>query len=910
MSERIATAEWANPEEFARTHTFKAGDFWLGRSITPDAAALGHNDDRHICLVSGSRGGKGTTSIINNLCLWPGSVVVIDPKGENANVTARRRGKGSDYCEGMGQDVHVLDPFETTKLDACYKSSFNPLDALDPKKEITVSEANRIADALVLVQNQKDPFWEQMARTMVHALILHVLTAPEFEGERNLLTVRKLLMRGDWKAAQALEEMGEKNVPPAQHLLWVSVKCNKAFDVLAGLGAQFVDMAVQSAEQFQGVVGAAMDATRFLDDPQMKRCLETSDFKISDLKTNPKGTTLYLCLPQYFMNSHSGWLRMMIALTIYDMQVIQEWPACGHRVLICLDEFAGLKKMDIIEDNIAQIAGFGVKLFIVLQSLEQLKGTYDKKWETFLSNCGLKIFFDLGDHFSREYVSKFIGETEQIRETYTVNKSVSDSESSTHGKTRGSSRSESSSQNQSTSFNRGTSESKNTGTNWGANRSNGWSSGTSDGSGWKPHPLLFRNTSRYFSLFRSDETANVGHNASRSGGGGESWGGSDSVSKGSSESFGHSQSQTFGTSVTQNESFSDSTTRGRSESSSRGTNETILKRPLITPDEIGRHFSRIDSANDPRYPGFALVLISGHDPIPLRRTNYFQEPELTALYDPHPQHPETIPEKLFVERPLLGPPKDVLDRLQISGKSPPRIWSWRATENRPTIAKDQTLLVVLDVRGDDFNIFLDENRRDLFTTVSEDLNLFDENASEDFTTRQALRVNAPVDAHLSKIVVHEGPLAPDQTIAIIKVNRRKEYLEQRTGGRTASYVLGFTPYLELLRLEDQKEADAKAREADAVALRQAEETRIRQQEKAEEEERERREFFEAPRNRAVLIGVFAFLMFMLGGFFRDKSVGLVFTKIGFGGIILTIAYKWWTKMTRLKQWEARRKKRG
>ena len=74
-----------------------------------------------------------------------------------------------------------------------------------------------------------------------------------------------------------------------------------------------------------------------------------------------------------------------------------------------LDEFAGLKRMTSIENAVAQIAGFGVKLFFVLQSLEQLKHTYKDSWETFLANAGLKIFFSNEDNFTKDYVSKLAG---------------------------------------------------------------------------------------------------------------------------------------------------------------------------------------------------------------------------------------------------------------------------------------------------------------------------------------------------------------------------------------------------------------------------------------------------------------------------------------------------------------------
>ncbi len=148
----------------------------------------------------------------------------------------------------------------------------------------------------------------------------------------------------------------------------------------------------------------------------MQRCLEASDFQLSELKTRPGGLSVYLCLPQRYMSTHYRWLRMMIALTVTEMEKVRGRPATGHPVLMVLDEFAGLKRMEVIENAVAQIAGYGVKLFFVLQSLEQLKAVYKDNWETFLANSGLKVFFNLEDNFSRDYVSKLIGETEVMRE--------------------------------------------------------------------------------------------------------------------------------------------------------------------------------------------------------------------------------------------------------------------------------------------------------------------------------------------------------------------------------------------------------------------------------------------------------------------------------------------------------------
>src|SRR5207248_830258 len=92
MAMRIATAAWADPAEVEAQYRYRAGTVWLGRLADEEQTPLGYIDDRHVTLVSGSRGGKGTSFMIPAAIEWPGSLVVLDPKGENATITAARRG--------------------------------------------------------------------------------------------------------------------------------------------------------------------------------------------------------------------------------------------------------------------------------------------------------------------------------------------------------------------------------------------------------------------------------------------------------------------------------------------------------------------------------------------------------------------------------------------------------------------------------------------------------------------------------------------------------------------------------------------------------------------------------------------------------------------------------------------------
>jgi hypothetical protein len=202
-----------------------------------------------------------------------------------------------------------------------------------------------------------------------------------------------------------------------------------------------------------------------------------------------------------------------------------------------------------------------VKFFFVTQNLPQLKHEYDENWETFISNSGLKIFFQVDDHFSRDYLSNLLGEREVRRQS----RSGSDA--------------------QSTSTTEGTSSTN--------------TSGLSDNKSYSgSHRTIFGNT-----RYRDD-----------------------SISSGSS--------------------FSDSrgTSRSTSQSNSKtdGWSEGVHKRPLLSPDEIGRFLSRIDDKRDPAYPGLILALTPGQHPLAARRVNYFESPKFEGCFDPHPDHPPPL----------------------------------------------------------------------------------------------------------------------------------------------------------------------------------------------------------------------------------------------------------------------------
>jgi type IV secretion system protein VirD4 len=162
---------------------------------------IGWRDDRHLVTIAGSRAGKGVSLIIPNLLFYEGSAVVIDPKGENARVTAGRRGKGTKAGgPGLGQDVHVLDPFEKSGATS---GCFNPLQEIDLESEDFAEDAALFADALITHPDKGERHWTESAQAVLRALIL-VARADTELARQNLVTVRRLLMLTDEKIEDKL----------------------------------------------------------------------------------------------------------------------------------------------------------------------------------------------------------------------------------------------------------------------------------------------------------------------------------------------------------------------------------------------------------------------------------------------------------------------------------------------------------------------------------------------------------------------------------------------------------------------------------------------------------------------------------------------------------------------------------
>lgn len=457
----LATSFWFPTDSLEKqtkrggAFAYKKGKIWLGRTASEAEVGVSFLDDRHIFTCAGSRAGKGTSAIIPALCDYPGSVLCFDPKGENAFRTCSRRGYGTSKIAGLMQDVYVLDPYRIADVEEHYFASFNPLEGLETDSEQALEEAVIIAEALVIVTHSEHAHWDESARSLIEAIILHVISWPEYEGQRTLGTVQRLLRDGDKdehkRLNQALNDELEylktetglseqerqdkiaqlsklRQTTPFECLLR-AMEHNEAFDgLVSGVAMGLRDL---GARERGSILSVARRNLKFLDSPNMKACFEDSEhtLKLEDLKRSKKGISVYLVLPSRLMKTHARFLRLILNLTIARMERDPKPPRTGHQVLAILDEFPVLGHMEILETAAGLMAGYGLKLWTICQDLSQLKRHYQEGWETFLGNAGILQFFGNSDPTTLKFLESHLGEAEVIRETTTTSNTESVSES-------------------------------------------------------------------------------------------------------------------------------------------------------------------------------------------------------------------------------------------------------------------------------------------------------------------------------------------------------------------------------------------------------------------------------------------------------------------------------------------------
>ena len=381
-AETYGSARWATESEARAAGLLGDDGVILGKLGTN---YLRHDGPEHILCFAPTRSGKGVGLVVPSLLTWPGSCIVHDIKGENWGLTAGFRSR-------FGK-VLLFDP--TNAASAAY----NPL--LEVRRgEWEVRDVQNIADILVDPEGslEKRNHWEKTSHALLVGAILHVLYAePDktLAGVANFLSDPGRPIETTLRAMMLTPHLGEAGVHP----------------VVASAARELLN---KSDNERSGVLSTAMSFLGLYRDPVVAAVTRQCDWRIADLVNGPHPVSLYLVVPPSDINRTKPLVRLI--LNQIGRRLTEELASTAkrQRLLLMLDEFPALGRLDFFESALAFMAGYGMKSFLIAQSLNQIEKAYGVN-HSILDNCHVRVSFATNDERTAKRVSDALGTATEMR---------------------------------------------------------------------------------------------------------------------------------------------------------------------------------------------------------------------------------------------------------------------------------------------------------------------------------------------------------------------------------------------------------------------------------------------------------------------------------------------------------------
>jgi len=376
------SARWSDTADVRRAGLLHADGVLLGRW---GGAYLRHDGPEHVLCFAPTRSGKGVGLVVPTLLTWPGSAIVHDIKGENWMLTAGWRAR-------YGR-VLLFDPTNSAS------TAYNPL--LEVRRgEWEVRDAQNIADVLVDPEGalERRNHWEKTSHSLLVGAILHVLYAePDktLAGVANFLSDPRRPIEATLLAMLTTPHLGPSGVHP----------------VVAKAARELLNKA---ENERSGVLSTAMSFLGLYHDPVVARVTRQCDWHIRDLVEGIHPATLYLVVPPSDISRTKPLMRLILNQIGRRLTEKLESKTRRHRLLFMLDEFPALGRLDFFESALAFMAGYGLKSFLIAQSLNQIEKAYGQN-NSILDNCHVRVSFATNDERTAKRVSDALGTATELR---------------------------------------------------------------------------------------------------------------------------------------------------------------------------------------------------------------------------------------------------------------------------------------------------------------------------------------------------------------------------------------------------------------------------------------------------------------------------------------------------------------
>lgn len=378
---------------------------------------LRHIGPEHVCAIAPTRSGKGVGLVIPTMLSWTESVFVLDPKGEVYAMTSGWRQKKA------GNIVLRFDPAE--EFGSC---AWNPLEEIRFGTRHQIGDAQNIA-LMVIDTDGKGLFdhWRTAAHELLVGIIVHALYKAKEVGRKPSLQdcAHVLTGVGDFSPEDDGFNDGSRKALDSLFMEMQQVALgdsNQASQeaqlTIRGAGKRFSETA---EKELLSIISTANNALSLYRDPIVGGNTSHSDFKIADLMDHDRPVSLYFVTVFENKDRMKPLARLLLTQILLRLTGRMEFvdgrskTNHKHRLLLMLDEFPSLGKLEILESALAYIAGYGIKAYLITQDVQQLYKAYTN-YESIISNCHVRIAYAPNKLETAEWLSKMTGETTVIKE--------------------------------------------------------------------------------------------------------------------------------------------------------------------------------------------------------------------------------------------------------------------------------------------------------------------------------------------------------------------------------------------------------------------------------------------------------------------------------------------------------------
>jgi type IV secretion system protein VirD4 len=381
------SARWATAREIEQAGLHHGAGVVLGAY---GDRYLRHDGPEHVMAFAPTRSGKGVGLVVPTLLSWTGSAVIHDIKGENWTLTAGWRARFS----------HCLMFNPTDARSARY----NPL--IEVRRGANeVRDVQNIADILVDPEGalERRSHWEKTSHSLLVGAILHILYAEE---EKTLARVATFLSDPQRSFVATLRRMMSTNhLGDADH--------PRVHPVVASAARELLN---KSENERSGVLSTAMSFLGLYRDPTVAEVTSRCDWRIADLIDGTQPVSLYLVIPPSDIGRTKPLVRLGLNQIGRRLTERLDLPAGArrHKLLMMLDEFPALGRLDFFETSLAFMAGYGIRAVLIAQSLNQIEKAYGDH-NAILDNCHVRVAFATNDERTAKRISDALGTATEQR---------------------------------------------------------------------------------------------------------------------------------------------------------------------------------------------------------------------------------------------------------------------------------------------------------------------------------------------------------------------------------------------------------------------------------------------------------------------------------------------------------------